>query len=174
MPRPKKQKKEEENKIVLDLESFQKLQEELEYRKNVLRDEIAKEIAEARELGDLSENHPYKEAMEKRDNNERRIDELEALIQNAEVVEKNEKDNIIGIGEKVEIQNLETGQVMVISLVGSEESQSADPLNGLISISSPIGAAVFNSKVGDIVTVKLPTRSVKYKILRLVNQGSNM
>lgn len=169
MARTKKvQSDSSENQITMNQDAYDKLVEELNNRVNVLRAEIAEEISIARDLGDLSENHGYTVAIEKKDMNENRISELEDLLQNVKIVTKNTLDDIVGIGEKVEIENQDTKQRRVVMLVGSEESQSADPLNGIISTTSPIGSAIFNAKIGSSVTVHTGSKDVVYKIIRFL------
>lgn len=157
-----------DNHIEMDQETFDKLKVELEHRREVLRKEIAEEIAQARDLGDLTENYGYTKAMEKKEMNENRISELEDLVINAKVISKNIKDGFVGIGESVEIQNLDTKSKRTVTLVGSEESQSADSVAGKISISSPIGKALYNARIGDVVEVKLEDKVIEYKLLRAV------
>ncbi len=167
MARSKKSIK-NDNSIEMDQDTFDKLTVELQHRKEVLRKEIAQEIAQARDLGDLSENYGYTKAMEKKEMNENRITELDDMLLNAVVVKKNFSDGLIGIGESVEIQNLTTKSKRTITLVGSEESQSADSTAGKISISSPIGKAVYNSKIGDVVKVDIEGKTTEYKITKAV------
>lgn len=161
--------KQQQDIIEMNKEAYEKLVQEYEYRVNVLRKEIADELTSAVELGDLSENYGYSVAMDKKEMNENRIQELEDLLQRVKVIEKNISDNLVGIGERVEIENLETGEKKQIVLVGSEESQSADPFNGLISTNSPIGSAIFQRRVGDIVEVVLKNKKVKYRINKFLD-----
>lgn len=172
MARTKKVAKQSENQITMTQDSFDELSKELEYRKNDLRTEIAEEIAAARELGDLSENHAYTVAMEKKEMNENRINELESILALVYIVEENSKtanDNFVNVGESVELENIENKQKRVVTLVGSEESKAANPAEGKISTDSPIGRAVYNSKIGDIVEVSLPSgKVIQYKINKFV------
>ncbi|MCS7317043.1 MAG: transcription elongation factor GreA [Candidatus Dojkabacteria bacterium] len=161
--------KKSEDVIELDRESYERLVQEYRYRVDVLREEIASELAAAIELGDISENYGYTLAMEKKDMNEARIAMLEDLLSKAKIVELNISDSVVGIGETVEIQNLENGLKKIVTLVGEEKSQSADPLRGLISIDSPVGKALYNAKVGSVVEVNLGNKVVRYKICRFVS-----
>ncbi len=156
-----------EEYIELTKEALEKLKEELENRKTVLREEIAAEISTARELGDLRENQAYTYAMEKKERNELRISELEDMLKRIKVISGNGNSKVVQIGSKVTIKNLETKKSITVTLVGSEETQSANPNSGDISIDSPIGRALYNSKVGEEVTVSLPAKDVKYKIEKL-------
>lgn len=172
MARTKKATKQNENQITMTQASFDELTKELNYRKEDLRTEIAEEIAAARDLGDLSENHAYTVAMEKKEMNENRINELESILALVFIVEENSKtssDNFVNVGESVELENVESKQKRIITLVGSEESRAANPTEGKISTDSPIGKAVFNSKIGDLVEVNLPNgKVIQYKINKFV------
>lgn len=159
--------KPEEDQIEMTQDAFDELSKELQYRKDILREEIAKEIAEARELGDLSENHAYSVAMEKKEQNENRITELEDMLKKANVVTSS-AGNVVRVGKTVEIENLERKEKRIVTLVGSEETQSAEPNEGKISVDSPIGKAILNAKVGDEVEVHLPSKVVKYKIIKFI------
>jgi transcription elongation factor GreA len=160
----------QENEIRMTQDAYDELVKELDYRQNVLRKEIADEIADARELGDLSENHAYTVAMERKDLNENRISEIEDILQKAEIVEENKSDSLVSVGETVEIQNIETKDKKVLTLVGSEETKSANPMDGKISTDSPVGRALYNAQIGDTVDVILPSKVIKYKILKFVRK----
>jgi len=100
--------------------------------------------------------------------NENRILEIEDILAIAVIAKENRSDNQVSIGEKVEIQNLENKEKRTVVLVGTEETKAANPLEGKISIDSPIGKALYNAKVGDTVEIVLPNRKMQYKILKLV------
>lgn len=155
------------DELVITQEAYDEFKVELKYRTEDLRDEIAKEIAEARELGDLSENYAYSIAMEKKEINENRILELEDMIKNAKVVKNSKNNKVVRVGTTLEIENLDNATRKTVTLVGSEESKSAEPGEGKISSDSPIGSAILNAREGDVVTVKLPTKDIKFKILKL-------
>lgn len=155
--------------IEITKESYDELVSELDYRQNVLRSQIADEISAARQLGDLSENHAYSVAMEKKELNENRIKDLEIMIKKSKIISESEiKGNVVRMGRTIEIENIQSKRKRIVKIVGSEETQSASPEEGKISIDSPIGMAVNNSKIGDEVEVSLPTGKVMYKILRFV------
>jgi transcription elongation factor GreA len=101
------------NDDVLEItkEAFEELQTELEQRKNKLREEIAAEIKEARELGDLSENHAYSTAMEKKELNENRIAELESMLKNAKVASGSKSSKVARVGRSIEILNKKTNKI---------------------------------------------------------------
>jgi transcription elongation factor GreA len=169
MARTKVKKKVEEDVLQLTQEAYDNLKAELDTRLNITRLEIANELNVARELGDLSENHAYQVAVEKRDFNENRIIELEGILAVAQIVQEDAiEDGIVGIGDSVTIQHIESGKTRDIKLVGSEDSMSADSLLGNISINSPIGAAILGAKQGDTVNVVLAKgKTAMYKILEI-------
>ncbi len=164
MAKAKKATQTTENVLSMNQGSYDELKKELDNRIAVIRKDIADEIKAAMELGDLSENHAYTVAMDKKEMNENRILELEDILAIAKIVTANTSDNVVNIGEPVELQNLVTKESRVVVLVGTEESKTANPLEGKISIDSPIGKAIFNAMIGDTVDVVLAKGVVKYKI----------
>lgn len=161
-------KAKETNMIKMTQEAYDELVKELEMRKTEEREKIAKAIADARELGDLSENHSYTIAMEDKDLNESRISDLEELIKNVQIVTSDDTpSSIVSIGSTVSIKNLATTQVKKVHIVGGQETEAADPEVGKISSDSPIGSAIMNRKVGDTVEVSLPAGITKYKIEKI-------
>ena len=163
---PRKVKTQSDNASVqLTQAGLDELVQELADRKQKQL-EIASEIQEAKELGDLKENEPYAEAMKKKEINDARIDELEYVISKAQVVESSAK-GIAGIGSTVEIQRVGSKAIKTIKLVGKEESQEADPSEGKVSIDSPVGNALNSAKTGDTVKVALPVGEVSYKVLKV-------
>lgn len=162
-----KKSKNDTNAPTITLSAFNAFKEELAHRIEVVRIEIATEIAAARELGDLSENHAYTDAMEKKEMNENRIAELESLLAIAKVVEEEKTpNNFVNVGDSVEIQNMDNNEKRVITLVGSSATKASNPSEGMISTDSPIGKALYNSKIGDVVEVQLPTKVITYKITK--------
>jgi transcription elongation factor GreA len=166
MAKAKKATQTTENVLTMNQDSFDELKKELENRINNVRKDIADEIKAAMELGDLSENHAYTVAMDKKEMNENRILELEDILAIAKIVTSNTSDNVVNIGEPVELQNLETKESRVVILVGTEESKTANPLEGKLSIDSPVGKAIHNAMIGDTVDVVLSKGVVKYKITK--------
>jgi len=124
------------------------------------RSEIAEEIASARSQGDLAENAEYHEAKEEQGRNESRIEEIENILANSEVIEAPKDDNKVRLGSKVELKS-EDNKVKEFQIVGTVE---ADPLNGKISDESPIGQALLGKKVGEEVEIKTPAETAIYKI----------
>jgi len=141
-------------------EGLKKLEEELEYRKIELRQEIAIAIKEAKEQGDLSENAEYSEAKRQQNENETRIAELEAQVKESEVVEHNKDAFVIQLGSKVQL-NLD-GKEMEFQIVGSNE---ANPANFKISNESPMGKALMDKKKGAKVNVDTPSGKITYAIM---------
>lgn len=147
--------------IYLTKEGIDKLQHELKQLIEVDRKEIIKKIKEAREYGDLSENAEYDAAVNQQGMVEGRIEELQALLKNARIIDSSNKTGKVSIGSKVDVEV--EGDKEQFSLVGSAES---DPGKGLISTESPLGKALLGCKVGDTAEVSLPDdSSVIYKIL---------
>ena len=158
-----------EKKNILTYEGLRKLEEELEDLKVVRRKEVADKIKEAREQGDLSENAEYDAAKDEQREIEARIEELEKILKNAEVVDEDEVDvDTINIGCKVKILDMEFDEELEFRIVGSTEASS---LQGKISNESPVGKALLRHKVGDVVGVETQAGVIEYKILEI--QKSN-
>ena len=158
-----------EKKNILTYEGLKKLEDELEDLKVVRRKEVADKIKEAREQGDLSENAEYDAAKDEQREIEARIEELEKILKNAEVVDEDEVDvDTINIGCKVKVLDMEYDEELELRIVGSTEASS---LQGKISNESPVGKALLRHKVGDVVAVETQAGVVEYKILEI--QKSN-
>ncbi len=149
------------NVVYLTKEGYEKLRTELNELKEKLMYEISQRIKEARELGDLSENTEYDEAKNEQGRIGSRIAELEQILNNAEIIE-NRDTSIISVGSTVLIRNASTGEEKKIKLVSPQE---ADIFNGKVSIDSPVGRALMEKRVGDVVRVKTNAGLVKYEIL---------
>lgn len=150
------------NQTYLSQEGIEILKKELHELKTKKRQEIAKRLQEAKDLGDLSENAEYFEAKEAQSLNENRIGELEDLLKNAVVIKTPSAEDIVGIGSTVEVKLGDNTDVFKI--VGSAE---AKPQDGKISNESPLGRAFLNKKIGEEVDVKTPGGIVKYKIMKI-------
>ena len=122
---------------------------------------IAESIKTARELGDLAENAEYQSARAEQERNETRISEIEAILQNVEIIKKPKGDSKVQLGSKVKLKN---GTIKEFQVVGTVE---ADPLNGKISDESPIGAALLGRKVGEKVEISTPADVSSYKIVAI-------
>lgn len=142
-------------------EAINKLKEEIEYRKVVLRYKILEDVKEARAHGDLSENFEYKAAKRERGKNESRIRYLERMIKTAKIIKDTTADDEVGIGKIVTIRFLGDDDTEEYTIVTTVE---ADPLNNVISIESPMGRAIYRHKVGDEVRVESPDGSYSVRI----------
>lgn len=153
----------EEKKNILTYEGLKALEDELHDLKVVRRAEIAQKIKEAREQGDLSENAEYDAAKDEQRDNEARIEEIEKILKNAEVVlEEETEDGRVGIGSIVKIKDMEFKKDKEFKIVGSTEANS---LKGKISNESPVGKALIGAKKGDTVVVETPAGAIKYKVV---------
>ena len=158
-----------DKKNILTYEGLKKLEDELDDLKVNKRKEVSQKIKEAREQGDLSENAEYDAAKDEQRDIEARIEELEKILKNAEVVLEEEADkDKVSIGCKVVIYDCEFDEKLEYKIVGSTEANS---LTGKISNESPVGKAIIGAKVGDTVTVETPAGELQYKILEI--QRSN-
>jgi len=147
----------------LTKQGVEKLQAELKQLIDVDRKDIIKKIKETREYGDLSENAEYDAARAQQSMVEGRIEELEALLKNAQVI-SHKTSGKVALGNEIEVES--DGDIMTFTLVGSAES---DPAKGLISSESPLGKSLLGSKVGDVVQVSLPDGgTVDYTLLKIV------
>ena len=142
---------------------LEKLKQELDELKGPGRKEIAERIQEAKELGDLSENAEYGEAKNEQAFAEGRILEIETIVRHATIIKQDAKtSDTVAVGSKIKIKdNKETKEYFI---VGSSE---ADPSKGRISNESPIGQAFIGKKVGDIIEIKVPQGSKKFKIITI-------
>ena len=154
-----------EKKNILTYEGLKKLEDELHELKVVRRKEVAEKIKEAREQGDLSENAEYDAAKEEQREIEARIEEIEKILKNAEVVDEEEVDvDTINIGCKVKVYDMEYDEELEFRIVGSTEASS---LEGKISNESPVGKALLRHKTGDVVQVETQAGVIEYKVLEI-------
>ena len=155
----------EEKKNLLTYAGLKKLEEELHDLKVVKRKEVAEKIKEAREQGDLSENAEYDAAKDEQRDIEARIEEIEKILKNAEVVVEDEVDlDKISVGCKVKVHDFEFEEDIELKIVGSTEANS---LEGKISNESPVGKALIGAHTGDVVEVEMPAGIMKYKVLEI-------
>ena len=149
-------------KLPMTADGLAKLKSELENLKNSERPNIIKAIAEAREHGDLSENAEYHAAREKQSFIEGRISELENKISRADVIDISSLDNSkITFGATVKITDLNSNETHTYTIVGADES---DIEKNLISISAPLGRAMINKTVDDVIEVTTPGGLKEYQI----------
>jgi transcription elongation factor GreA len=146
-------------------EGLQKLREELEHLRGVERPEISRQIAEARDKGDLSENAEYDAAKEAQGMLEMRISELESKIANARVIDKSKIDSSkVQILSKVKLKNLGTNAVMEYTLVAEAEANLRE---NKLSVGTPIAKALMGHKKGEIVEVKIPAGVMRLEIVNI-------
>lgn len=155
----------ETKKNIMTFAGLRALEDELFDLKVYKRKEVAQKIKEAREQGDLSENAEYDAAKDEQRDIEARIEELEKLLKNVEVVGRDEVDaDTVGIGSRVKLYDVEMDEEVEYTIVGSTE---ADALNGKISNESPVGAALIGSKVGETIVVETISGDLEFKILEI-------
>ena len=155
-----------EKKNILTYEGLKALEDELQDLKVNARKEVAAKIKEAREQGDLSENAEYDAAKDEQREIELRIEEIDKILKNAEVVDDDNADNeTVNIGCTVKLKDIEFDEEIEYKIVGSTE---ADCLNGKISNESPVGAALIGAKDGKKVSVETPSGEiVEYEVLEI-------
>jgi transcription elongation factor GreA len=152
-----------EKEIILTPEGLSNLEQELEILKSVKRREVAERIKQAIDFGDISENSEYEDAKNEQAFIEGRIITLEKMLRNVRVIENTgNNNNVVHLGAKITLQDLENGEKLEYTLVGSAE---ADPMKNKISNESPVGKAIINRKKGAIVKVDVPAGVLRYKIL---------
>ena len=154
-----------DKKNILTYEGLRKYEDELHDLKVVKRQEVAQKIKEAREQGDLSENAEYDAAKDEQRDIEARIEELEKILKNAEIVVEDDVDlEKINIGCTVDVYDREFEEEMEFKIVGSTEANS---LAGKISNESPVGRALIGKKVGDVVAVETQAGVIEYEVLKI-------
>ncbi len=154
-----------DQKMILTKDGLKKLQDELENLISVRRIEVAERIKQAIAFGDISENSEYDDAKNEQAFIEGRIQELEQKLRNVEVISEEKKPkNVVTMGCKVVLRDMEFNEDMEYTLVGTAE---ADPEAMRISNESPVGAAILGQKVNKIVEVQAPVGTIKYKIIKI-------
>ena len=149
---------------------IKKMQEERDYRVQVLRPQLLEDVKTAREFGDLSENFEYKAAKRDKNRNESRIRYLDRMIKTAKVISGDSKEEEIGLFDKVEIFIPAMNKTQSIQLVTTLRQ---NVLKGLVSKESPIGKALFGHKVGDIVTVTVNEKISYEAEIRSIEKGED-
>jgi len=144
-------------------EGYKKLLEEVNYLENVKRPEISKQIAEARDKGDLSENAEYDAAKEAQGILEAKIAQMKNVIAGARLIDESRitTDNV-QILNKVKIRNIKNNQTMVYTLVAESEANLKE---GKISINTPVAKGLLGKKVGDVVEIKVPSGMMSFEII---------
>ena len=156
---------EEQKKIQFTVEGMNRLKDELEERKTVIKAQVSKQLEEARAQGDLSENSEYEEAKDAQAKNEARIMEIEEILKNAEVIDTSELSKTkISLGSKVTLRDEETKEEIQYELVNAKD---ADIFSNRISQDSPVGKAIMGKKKGQVVEITTVAGSFKYKITKI-------
>jgi transcription elongation factor GreA len=152
-----------EKEILLTLNGLKKLEEELEYLKTVKRREVAERLKQAISFGDISENSEYEDAKNEQAFIEGRILTLEKKLRNAKVINASEvPGDVVSLGFKVKLKDLEGGEELQYEIVGSLE---ADPSENRISNESPVGRAIMGRRVGEIIDVEVPAGTVRFQVV---------
>lgn len=151
-----------DRKVMLTEEGLKKVQEELNYLKRVKRKEIAEKIRNAVAFGEIAENAEYNSVKNEQSFIEGRILALEKIIENYELIDKEENPDCVLLGSEVLVKDTKNKKEYKYTILDYVESE---PDCGKISISSPIGRALLGKKKGDLVEVRVPAGHIKYKIL---------
>lgn len=155
-----------EKEVVLSLEGLKRIENELDHLKSARRREVAERIKQAREFGDISENSEYEDAKNEQAFIEGRILTLEKTLRNAKVIDDTDLDHDrIGLGSKVRLKDLEFGDILEYTIVGSME---ASPGENKISNESPVGKAILGQRPGSVVQVDVPAGTLKYEIVDII------
>jgi transcription elongation factor GreA len=151
--------------VILTPEGFKKLTQEIEFLSTEKRREVADRIRTAREFGDIAENAEYDDAKNEQALLEHRIATLEERLRNARVIEKKDiAKDVVSVGSKVRLRDLDAKQTVEYRIVGSAE---ADPAEHKLSNESPVGKAIIGKKKGETVEVSAPRGAMKFKILEI-------
>lgn len=149
--------------VILTPEGYTKLKDEIQVLSTAKRREVAERIKQAREFGDITENSEYDDAKNEQAMLEHRIALLEERLANARVIEADEiKSDVVGIGSRVRLKDMDANETIEYTIVGSAE---ANPSENRLSNESPVGKAILGRKKGEIVEVAAPRGSLKFKIM---------
>lgn len=149
---------------------IKKMQEEIEYRRNILAPKLREEVRQARELGDLSENFEYHAARREMNKNAGRINYLQRMIDTAVVIEPESKEDSIGLFDTVTLYLEDDDEEMTITIVTTLRQNS---LKSLISKESPIGKVLLGKKLGDRIFVRVNDDYGYYAVIRRIEKGSD-
>ena len=156
-----------ESKYKMSQERYDEIKQELHYLETVREKEVSELIKEARSFGDLSENSEYDEAKTEQGKLYSKIAELKALIEKAEIIEKQDMDKgVVALSSRIKLLDVDENEELEYQIVGSQE---ADPMNLRISDESPIGRGLLGHKVGETVTIDAPAGQMKFTILAVEN-----
>lgn len=155
-----------DKEVILTQDGLKRLEDELENLKSVKRREVAERIKVAIGYGDISENSEYEDAKNEQAFIEGRIITLEKLLRNARIINNDEiNTDVVNVGNTVIVEDLEFGDKMEYTIVGTAES---DPLNNKISNESPVGKAIIGKAKGSVVDVNVPAGVIQYKIVDIM------
>jgi transcription elongation factor GreA len=157
---------EESKNEPITAEGMEELRAELEELEGPRRQAMAKRIKAARELGDLKENAEYHIAKDDQAHLETRIKRIRGRLSNAVVVEADRSASIFAFGRSAHVKDLETGQTSTWTLVGATE---ADPKQGTLSVESPVGRALQDARVGEVVEFETPRGAKTYRVEKLLD-----
>ena len=151
--------------VILTEEGLKQLQDEVNHLSNVKREEVAEQIRQAREFGDISENSEYDDAKNEQALLEHRIANLQEKLRRARVIKDSEiETDKVSVGTTVTLRDKKVGDVRIYTVVGSAE---ADPTKAKLSNESPVGQAIIGKRVGDVVTVNIPIGALDLEILAI-------
>lgn len=154
-----------QKEVLLTEEGLKNYEKELEYLKTVKRKEVAEKIKVALSFGDLSENSEYDEAKNDQAMLEAKIAQIDAILKNVKIIDESElSTELIHVGLKVQVKDIELDEIQDFQIVGSNE---ADPFNDRISDESPVGKSLIGHKVGDKVEVETPSGIIYYEIISI-------
>ena len=151
--------------VILTPEGFKKLQQEIEHLSTEKRREVAERIRIAREFGDIAENAEYDDAKNEQALLEHRIATLEERLRHARVITKKDiAKDVVSIGSKVKLRDMDAKKTVEYHIVGSAE---ANPAENKLSNESPVGKAIMGHKKGEVVEVAAPRGALRYKIMEI-------
>ena len=151
--------------VILTAEGYEKLKQEIEYLSNDKRREVADRIRVAREFGDIAENAEYDDAKNEQALLEHRIATLEERLRSARVLSKKDvAKDVVSVGSKVRLRDIDAKQTVEYRIVGSAE---ANPAENKLSNESPVGKAIMGKKKGEVVEVSAPRGALKFKIMEI-------
>jgi transcription elongation factor GreA len=154
-----------DDRIPMTKEGYDKKKAELDHMKNIQMIEVAKRIATAREMGDLSENAEYHAAREDQGMLQARIDELERKLSNAMIVDKSSlPTDAVVFGAQVKVKDLDMGDFEEFQLVGPGEE---DYNTNKILTNSPIGQGLLGKKIGDVAHIQVPMGTIRYEVVKI-------
>ena len=156
-----------ESKYKMSQERYDEIKQELHYLETVREKEVSELIKEARSFGDLSENSEYDEAKTEQGKLYSKIAELKALIEKAEIIEKQDMDKgVVALSSRIKLLDVDENEELEYQIVGSQE---ANPMSGRISDERAIGRGLLGHKVGESVNIVAPAGQMKFTILAVEN-----